>query len=369
MKYQQPISERIVQTSFTILQSLKKLDSINKKLLLVFHNEVFTGVLSIGDIQKAIIANRSMDTCIAEIMRKDFVFAKTTDDRQTVLQLMQEQRIECMPVLDENNQLISAYLWNDLFDIKKRIESVQLKLPVVIMAGGQGNRLRPLTNVLPKPLIPLGEKTIIEHIMDKFCDAGCNRFYISVNYKAEMIKYYLSSLQNNTYQISYFQEDKPLGTAGSLHLLKGSIDSTFFISNCDILIDEDIVNIYKYHREINNEITIVAALMNYAIPYGILETSNEGQLESITEKPELTFKINTGLYILEPHLINEIPANKHFHITLLIENLHRQGRKVGVFPVSERSWKDIGDWTEYQRLVNSNLKFESPPKSRGDSLK
>lgn len=351
MKYSQTIQERIIQNNYSILQSLKKMDAVNKKLLLVFDKVTFVGVLSIGDIQKAIIANISLDTCITEIMRKKFVYAKTTDDKKTVLQLMQKHRIECMPVLDDNLQLVSAYLWDDVFGTQKRNEAIQLDLPVVIMAGGQGSRLKPLTNIFPKPLIPIGKKTIIEQIMNKFCDAGCNTFYLSVNYKAEMIKYYFSTLQNEMYHISYLQEKKPLGTAGSLHLLKSKIKSTFFVSNCDILVDQDILDIYEYHQANKNEITVVAALKHYPIPYGILETSRDGLLKSITEKPELTFKINTGLYLLEPHLIDEIPENVFYHITSLIEKLKNEKRKIGVFPVSEKSWRDIGEWSEYQKFL------------------
>jgi dTDP-glucose pyrophosphorylase len=352
MNYSQTLQERFIQSDFSILQSLKKMDAVNKKLLLVFDKETFLGVLSIGDIQKAIIANIPMETCITVIMRKNFVYAKITDNKNTILQLMQENRIECMPVLDENNQLVVAYLWDEVFGNKKRNEAIQLNLPVIIMAGGQGSRLKPLTNILPKPLIPIGDKTIIEQIMDKFCDVGCNKFYISLNYKAEMIKYYFSTLQNEAYQISYLQEEMPLGTAGSLHLLKGKINTTFFVSNCDILIDQDISEIFEYHRANQNEITLVAALKHYFIPYGILETSQDGLLRYITEKPELTFKINTGLYILEPHLINEVPQNELYHITSLIAKLQKEKRKVGVFPVSEKSWKDIGEWAEYQKFIN-----------------
>ena len=184
------------------------------------------------------------------------------------------------------------------------------------MAGGKGTRLKPLTNVLPKPLIPLGEKTIIENIMDKFYDVGCNQFHISVNYKAEMIRYFFSALGHNKYQIDYIQEKTPLGTAGSLHLLKGKLNSTFFVTNCDILIDQDINDVLEFHKMYKNEITVVAALKNYSLPYGILETQQEGKLTKIAEKPNFTFKINTGFYILEPHLLNEIPQNKFYHITL-----------------------------------------------------
>jgi NDP-sugar pyrophosphorylase family protein len=319
--------------------------------LMVFDQELFVGVLSIGDIQRAIIANVSLDTCITNIMRKDFVFANITDDKDNVLKLMQEHRIECMPILDDDQQLVSVYLWDDVFVSAKRSDGIKLNLPVIIMAGGQGARLKPLTNILPKPLIPIGDKTIIEQIMDNFCDVGCDTFYISVNYKAEMIRHYFSTLKSDSYKITFLQERIPLGTAGSLHMLRGKVKSTFFMSNCDILIDQDILDILEYHRATKNEITIVAALKHYPIPYGILETSCEGSLESITEKPEITLKINSGLYILEPNLLNEIPQNEFYHITSLIEKLKKEKRKVGVFPVSEGSWRDIGEWGEYQKFL------------------
>ena len=237
----------------------------------------------------------------------------------------------------------------DLFEEKRSTlpEDKKLNLPVVIMAGGRGTRLAPLTNVWPKPLIPVNQKTIVEDIMDRFVEVGCNDFYLSVNYKAEVIQQYFDNLNYPFYKITYIREKKPLGTAGSLYLLKDKIQSTFFVSNCDILIEEDYAAIYEYHRTHQNEITIVAAIKSFSIPYGTIETGDGGQLKSIQEKPEFSFKINTGMYILEPNLLQEIPKNNFLHITTLIEKLHQEGRKVGVFPVSEGSWKDIGNWEEY----------------------
>ncbi|WP_460545713.1 sugar phosphate nucleotidyltransferase, partial [Echinicola sediminis] len=150
-------------------------------------------------------------------------------------------------------------------------------------------------------------------------------------------------------ELNFFKEDKPLGTAGSLHLLKGKLKETFFVSNCDILIDEDYSQILKYHKENRNEITLVPALKHISIPYGTIETGENGVLENMAEKPNWTIKINAGLYVLEPSLIDEIPENEFFHITHLIEKVKKRNGRVGVFPVSEKSWKDIGEWDEYLR--------------------
>jgi NDP-sugar pyrophosphorylase family protein len=258
---------------------------------------------------------------------------------------MLKYKAECMPVIDDNNQLVDVYFWEDVFKDEKETNK-KLNLPVVIMAGGKGSRMKPITNVIPKPLIPLGDKTIIEEIMDRFIRYACNDFFLSVNYKAETIKHYFSQADFH-YNILYFQEDKPLGTAGSLHLLKNKINSTFFVSNCDIIIEEDYAEIYDYHKSANNELTIVAALKHYPIPYGTIKTGENGSLLSLDEKPELTFKINSGMYILEPHLLKEIPENTFFHITDLIEKIKKRNGNIGVFPVSQNSWKDIGTWDEY----------------------
>jgi NDP-sugar pyrophosphorylase family protein len=134
-----------------------------------------------------------------------------------------------------------------------------------------------------------------------------------------------------------------MGTAGSLSLLKNKINKTFFVSNCDIIIEQDYSEILNYHQENKNEITVVAALKNYPIPYGIIESGEFGQLLELKEKPEITFKINSGMYILEPHLLKEIPSGSFFHITQLIEKIKRRNGKIGVFPVSEKSWIDMGE--------------------------
>jgi len=319
------------------------------RLLLVFDGEEFKGVVSIGDIQRSIIKNIPMTSPIRDVMRKNYTFAHVGDKPQAIREMMLERRIEMMPVLDAEGNLVDVYFWNDL--LKDRQPALkQFHLPVVIMAGGKGERLKPLTNIYPKPLIPIGDKTIIETIMDKFVAHGCHDFHISVNYKAEAIRNYFDQLGNPEYNVSYFQEDKPLGTAGSLRLLKDQIKETFFVSNCDILINEDYAEMLDYHRRNQNELTVVAAIKTYSIPYGTIITGENGLLERIEEKPDLTFKINTGLYILEPSLLDDIP-DKFFHITHLMEKLQAQGRRVGVYPISQSDWQDMGDWHEYLRMI------------------
>jgi dTDP-glucose pyrophosphorylase len=344
----QKFSSLVIDKDNSVLSALKQMDLSKRKLLIVVDRDIFTSLVSIGDIQRAIIKGIDLTAPIHQILRPEVRFASTQDDMQQVKERMRTRRNELMPVVSPSGELVDVILWEDLFEEERAIKgAVMLNLPVIIMAGGKGTRLKPLTNVLPKPLIPIHRKTIIEDIMDRFVDCGCHDFYLSVNHKSEIIRYYFDTLQNPEYRIQYFQEEKPLGTAGSLHLLKNKISTTFFVSNCDIIVEQDYSEILNYHRENENEITIVAALKNYPIPYGTLTTAEDGLLQSIQEKPEIVFKINTGVYILEPHLINEIPENQFYHITYLIEKLRQEKRRVGVFPVSDKSWIDIGNWEEY----------------------
>lgn len=344
------IQNQKIQNLVTILQALKKMDEAKVKMLFVFENERFLGILTIGDIQRAIIRNIPLSSSISEIIDTNKVYASTKEAKNIICNKMRNMRAECMPVLDDNGNLVDVFFWKDFFDEKEHINISTINLPVVVMAGGKGSRLAPLTNVYPKPLIPIGEKTIVETIMDKFVAHNCHDFYMSVNYKADTIKNYFDFINNPEYNIHYFQEEKPLGTAGSLRLLKDKINSTFFVSNCDILIEEDYSEILNYHRNNHNELTVVAAVKTISIPYGTITTGENGILESIEEKPTLSFKINTGLYILEPSLIDEIP-DEFYHITHLMDKLKSEGRRVGVYPISQNDWKDMGEWNEYLKMI------------------
>lgn len=331
----------------SLISAIKLMDQLDRKLLLVFAESKFKSLISIGDIQRAIIKGVSLDSEIKSILRKEITVCRDSDDIDAIKQVMLKYRTEFMPLLDEENNIAKLIFWEDVFDQHVKASIPKLNIPVVVMAGGKGTRLKPITNIIPKPLIPLGEKPIAEIIIDRFVVMGASNFYFSVNYKADMIQYYFDQIKNKPYNIEYFTEDQPLGTAGSINLLKDKIDETFFVTNCDILIDEDYQEIHNYHTKNKNELTIVAAIKNYSIPYGTLEIDEGGILKSLQEKPNLNFFVNTGMYILEPNLIAEIPENEFFHITHLIEKIKKRGGRVGVFPVSEGSWKDIGEWDEY----------------------
>lgn len=347
------IDSRKIKLNDTLYHALSQMDDHFYKLLLVVDdNDNFKGLLSLGDIQRAILRKYELTTEVNKILRKTFLVASIDDSIDNIKSNMLKYRMEFMPVI-ENNKIHNIYLWEELFE--PEIDNYEnLDLPVVIMAGGIGSRMKPLTNVIPKPLIPVNDKAIIHEIIDKFRKFNCHKFIISVNYKYEMIKQYFKDVEINS-EIVFIKEDQFTGTAGSLKLLKDHIETeSFFISNCDIIVNQDYSEIYDYHKKNNNDLTIVSAMKHYYIPYGVIETSNNGILKKINEKPQTHIQVNTGMYLLKTKLIDYIPENSIFHMTDLINIIDENNGKIGVFPVSEKSWSDIGEWDEYLSTISKN---------------
>ena len=351
--YSDKIRKRIVTADKTLIQTMKMMDEAFTKLLLVFEDEKFLGIITNGDLQRAIIAHTPFDTPIGRIVsREGKLYAHVGDNRESIKEWMLSKRAELMPILDDEGQLADVIFWDDvLVDTQAEDNRPKIDLPVVIMAGGKGTRLQPITNVIPKPLVPVGEKTILEVILDQFEGIGCHKFYMSVNYKADMMKYYLNQLDHK-YDIEFFMEDKPLGTIGSVSLLKGKITTPFFVSNCDSINEQDYRDVWDYHVKNHNDMTIVTMVKSFKIPYGVIETGEDGLMTALKEKPELTYQVNTGVYILNPSCIDEIPEGQFFHITHLMEKINARGGRVGCFPVSEHAWKDMGEWPEYLKMIN-----------------
>lgn len=350
--YSERVKSIVIDSNKTLIQTMKIMDESFTKSMLVFKEKVFVGMITIGDIQRAIIANTPFDTPIDKIINnKQKKYAHTADDIDEIQKWMLDVRAEFMPILNDEGELVDVIFWSDLFNDSQRSKRGKIALPVVIMAGGKGTRLKPLTNIIPKPMVPISNKTILEEIMDQFEGIGCKKFYMSVNYKSDIIRFYLNQLEHH-YDIEFFEESKPLGTIGSVSLLKGKISTPFFVSNCDIMINQDYREVYDYHLNNNNDLTIITAVKSFKIPYGVIETGKDGLMTGLQEKPEITYMINTGVYILNPECIDEIPKGEFFHITHLMEKIKARGGRIGCFPVSEHSWKDMGEWPEYLKMIN-----------------
>lgn len=340
-----------IQHTTHVIDALIKMGSLKTKSLFIFEGDNFSGLLTIGNIQRAIIKNYSLSSPVSDILEKDKIYAHPFDSIDKIKDAMYHIRMECMPVVDEFGNLVDVHFWNELFGSQEIPDRDKIDIPVVIMAGGKGTRLKPITNVIPKPMVPIGKKTILEEILDQFEGIGCHRFYMSVNFKVDILRFYLDSLDHK-YDIEFFQEEKPLGTIGSVSLLKGRVNTPFFVSNCDILIDQDFRDVYDYHVKNRNDLTIITALQNYKIPYGVIESGEDGLMTKLKEKPDVTYMINTGVYILNPDLTEEIPEGEFFHITHLMEKVKSRGGRIGCFPVGEDAWRDMGEWPEYLKMIN-----------------
>jgi len=344
------VSKFLIMHNANIREAIKLMDRGGMGFICVTNesNEVI-GVVTDGDFRRSILNEVNLDLPIQNIINKNYKFLIEGYSLEEAKELFLKSTIRHIPILNKNKNLVEILIKEKTINATNYVEKERLDIDVVIMAGGKGTRLDPFTRILPKPLIPIGEKTILETIIEKFLDYHIDKFYISVNHKAGIIKSYFNDIQPN-YELNYIFEDKPLGTIGALKQLENKIDRDILLTNCDILIDADYSDLIKHHSNSGNDITIVTSLKHYKIPYGICEIENGGQLIGIREKPEYDLLVNTGMYVLNPKVLKHIPLNEFFHITHLIDKI-RNTHKIGVFPISENSWTDTGEWSEYKKAI------------------
>lgn len=331
-----------IDTDTALLDVMKKIDENAKGIVYVVDADgILKGTITDGDVRRYILRNVNMSCLAADVMHTNYKFI-TKDEAFGAKAFMQTNRITSVPIVDSDGRLDSI----EFADGERYYKSANLDTPVVIMAGGKGTRLYPYTQILPKPLIPVGEKTITEHIFEHFEKFGCTDFSMIVNYKRDFIKAYF---KESAKDITYYDENEFRGTAGGLRLLKGHINETFFMTNCDILIEDNYFEILKYHKQHGNIITLVCALKKETIPYGIIETKENGEIIGLKEKPSFDFLTNTGFYVIEPEFLDEIP-DTFIHITDVIQSCIDKGMKVGVYPVIADSWMDMGQFEELDKM-------------------
>lgn len=347
----QDVNQFLITKECSIKQAMKKMTDIGQKVLFVVDGSSFLiGSLSDGDIRKWILSGGSLRDEVIKICNKKPKFVAEDYKIDDIKKLMLKFLIGCVPVLDKKLKISKILTWNDIFSEDRHFHRKKLNIEVFVMAGGLGARLDPFTKILPKPLIPVGDKTIIEIIMDKFNEYGINKFYVSVNHKSKMIKSYFED-SDDKYKILYIEEEKPLGTAGSLRLVKNMCKNSLLVTNCDIIVENDYTEIVKFHKHHNYDMTLVVSCRHYIIPYGVCEIEGKGVLKNINEKPEYDLLVNTGMYVIDKKIINLIPGNTFFNLNELIIKAKKKKLKIGVFPISENSWIDIGQWDEYHKAL------------------
>lgn len=348
----------LISSDSTVVEAMQKIDCNARGILFVTENQQkLVGVITDGDIRRWLIRTGDLSAVIGKFMNTNPKKIVRKEQSQAKA-LMHKYSITALPVVTSKG-VVSDIIFRDDEILKHKKRKGTLKdVPVVIMAGGKGTRLYPYTKILPKPLIPIGDIPIMERIITKFCEYDVQYFYATVNYRKNMIKSYFSESERD-YKLHYVEEDKPLGTAGSLQLIEEEFTEPFIVTNCDILIHADYEDIYQYHKESGNELTIVTALKNIVVPYGVVHSSENGAVQTMEEKPKLSYFVNTGMYILNSDLKNEIPKDTFFHMTDLTNKLLKEHRKVGMYPISEDSFLDMGEFEEMHRMEKKlNLKTE-----------
>ena len=348
------LSEYMIHCRKTIREAFKQ-ESLNraKFIVVVDDSNKVVGFVSEGDFRRVIWNEVPLEEPVESVMNKGFVFFN--EGRYTpadVRKIFLSTNIIQIPIL-RKGLLVDVIFRDDFDEAELKLPKPSLQIPVVVMAGGKGTRLDPFTRILPKPLIPIGDKPVIEIIMDRFAAYGVTDFYISVNDKEKMIAAFFEDFHNR-YTISYIKEDSFLGTAGALKYLEGKFNTPFIVSNCDIIIDADYAKIYEFHKQGGYTLTLVGSMQHHVVPYGVCTvTGGGGQLKEIEEKPEYDFLANTGLYILNPEVLPFIPQGEQFNMTDLIRKLRDNNRRIGVYPISEESWIDVGQWEEYKKTIQS----------------
>ena len=321
-------------------------------MLVVDKKNHLLGTITDGDIRRSILNNYNINNKIDTIYCKDYSYIYEDQfSLKKAKRIVKKEKLNVLPIISSEKKIVRYYTWESLFASNKINKPfINKDVDLVIMAGGKGTRLEPFTKILPKPLIPINEKPIIDYIIDKFVEIGIKKVSLTINYKSRLLVSYFEE-KKPKYKVNFIKESKPLGTAGSLYFLRNKIKKPFFLTNCDNIIKANLLDLYNFHISKKNNITIVVSAKEFVIPYGVCNIDSKGILEKIQEKPKFDFLINTGLYVINPSVLKLVPKNKFFNMTDLLDLRKFNSLKVGIFPINEHAWIDIGKWNEYKDAI------------------
>ena len=325
MKYK---NKNLVNNNLSIGQAIKKLDKLFIKCLIVIDSQTqkLLGSVTDGDIRRSILKGKKLSSSInSAIQKKSLFYYKEKFSKKKALKIIRNSvnRVEIIPIISKEKKVLRLITIKSL-NIKKNknIKKINNKLKVVIMAGGKGTRLKPFTNILPKPLIPVKGKTVIEHIISGFVKQNIKQFIFTLNYKTQLLKSYFEELKPN-YKINYIEEKKPLGTAGSLKLINIRSAKYFLVTNCDTIINVDYNKLFNFHIKNENSLTIVACKKNYKFPYGTCKLGQKGEFIKISEKPKYKVLVNIGMYLISKNILKFIKPNQKYDMTDLISIIQK----------------------------------------------
>lgn len=327
----------------TLLEALKKISEGSARIVLVVdHNNKLLGTVTDGDIRRGILQNFTLNDAVSNIMNAHPI--KVIYDNHTkeeLMSLMVKNHIQQLPLIDITGRVRGLQTIDELLYPEDKPNLV------VIMSGGFGKRLRPLTDDLPKPMLMMGGKPLLELNIEKLKAEGFKRFCITVGYKAEIIKEYFGDGTKWNISIQYIQEDAPLGTAGALRYLENKETLPLLIMNGDLLTTVKFSNLLEFHQKSSADCTVCVREHDYQLPYGVVELQNQ-QIIGITEKPMYKHYVNAGVYVMEPKLVDNIPSGVYYPMTNLIDKLIKNGHKIDAFPLMEY-WSDIGQMADYEK--------------------
>ncbi|MFC1590817.1 sugar phosphate nucleotidyltransferase, partial [Candidatus Omnitrophota bacterium] len=324
-----------------------------KVLLVIDRKDKLLGTINNGDIRRYMLTGKTLKRNIRGIYNRNPVYIQKEEySADLAYKMIIKNKIELLPVLDANHKVIDFTTWDEALSSGRREapRAGRVDIPVVIMSGGRGKRLEPFSKILPKPLIPIGEKPIVEIIIDEFKKHGISEYYLTLDYKGKMIQSYFDNIEKD-YKLHYLWDEKQSGTAGSLRLLEKEKSAVFIVSNCDVIVNANFEEVIKFHKEHKSDLTIISAMQHHKIPYGVVKFKENGKVVNIIEKPEYTFIVNTGVYVLNRKSLGIIPEGKCFDMPELIENLIKNGKNVCTYPVTENDYVDIGQWDVYKKVL------------------
>ena len=339
----------IGNNNLTIKEALEKVQKSGQKCIYIEKNNKLVGSLTDGDIRKFIINGTNLNTKITKIYNKRPKYLeKNNFSLNAAKQILLKYKLQSIAIT-KNKKIVDILTWTDLFKTKKTIK----KNSIFIMAGGRGERLMPFTSILPKPLIPINGTPIIKIIIDSFDSNQVKNMFISLNYKYSIIKSYKKSEIKNK-NLIFLKEKKPLGTIGALKLVdEKKLSNNIVVSFCDIIFQNNMKNVIETHEKSKNDLTIVVSKKKIKLPYGVCKLSKKGSFIKIDEKPESDLFINVGYYVINKKMLKYIKKNEKLDVTDLIKKIKLGKNKIGVYPVEDKNWFDVGEWPKYKSTITN----------------
>ncbi len=334
-----------------ILDAMIKLEKTGIKCLVVVDkNNILLGTITDGDIRRSLIKGLKLNTSISKLYnKKPSYFIQDQYTEADLKNLIIKQTFDLVPIVDKNKKYIKHITWKDLLknDNKNKYKKIK-RIPVVIIAGGKGKRLGVLSKILPKPLLPINDKTLLQNIMDYFINYGLSSFYITINYKADLITSFFSYLKS--YKIKFIKENTFLGTAGSLSLLKNLSSKNVIVTNCDGIFSFNLYEAIENHNSSSNDITMIVTEEITKIPYGVCKFDKNYHLNNISEKPEYNHIINTGMYIMKTNILKNIKNNEKIDMNFFLKRLIKKKCKIGMYKINQSHWLDYGDIKQLDKI-------------------